>query len=489
MRVKILSSTSTFNGVSYNTRKTHTSKGELMKIKNFGFLQSSNGVTPDEIKTFLKAYSNRNARVKDKQFHAMISCKGREYSKEELTKIAEDWLQKMGYGDNPFLIVFHSDTKNNHVHLVSTRIGKDGKKIKDNMERIKAQTFLNEIMQLDPKQDCQKSISNLESFYLSTPNQARLYFEAQGYHLKEEQGLIKLFKFGLLQGEIQLKEIERQAKAGTQDQQRIKQLKAIINKYMRIYRSNPDPVYEPVRGNKTGKLKGYRSELSDYLKDKFGIELIFHGKGEKKPYGYTIIDHKGKNIFKGGEIFPLKELIAGKSTSREKEVATPREEEVAVGTVPRQGFKSEFLPNTKEYRLKILSALEEFPTVHEGLLTYNIEIVLFQDRLYLRDTHNRYFESLEGLLTPKEYSKFSSQLKDSAKLFREDLQMENWLLHSNRRDDSAPFKDSSIQAEMGESTYDNRCVQVSLSISEDVDDEGLHGRERKKQRRNARKLK
>lgn len=489
MRVKILSSTSTFNGVSYNTRKTHTSKGELMKIKNFGFLQSSNGVTPDEIKTFLKAYSNRNTRVKDKQFHAMISCKGREYNKEELTKIAEGWLQKMGYGDNPFLIVFHSDTKNNHVHVVSTRIGKDGKKIKDNMERIKAQTFLNEIMKLDPKQDCQKSISNLKYFYLSTPNQARLYFEAQGYHLKEEQGLIKLFKFGLLQGEIQLKEIERQAKAGTQDQQRIKQLKAIINKYMRIYRSNPNPVYEPLRGNKTGKQKGYRSELSLYLKDKFGIELIFHGKDGKTPYGYTIIDHSGKNIFKGGEVFPLKELIAGKSTSREKEVATPREEGIAVGTVPNKDFKSDFLPNTKEYRLKILSALEEYPTVHEGLLTFNLEILAFKNRLYLLDTHNQYFGSLEGLLTPKEYSKFSSQLKDSAKHFREDLPMENWLIHSQQRNVSEPFKDSSIHNQLEGSTYDNRTVQVSLSIDEDVDDEVLHGRERKKQRRNTRKLK
>lgn len=488
-----MSSTSTFNGVSYNTRKTHTSKGELMKIKNFGFLQSSNGVTPDEIKTFLKAYSNRNTKVKDKQFHAMISCKGREYNKEELTEIAEGWLQKMGYGDNPYLIVFHSDTKNNHVHLVSTRIGKDGKKIKDNMERIKAQAFLNEIMKLDPKQDCQKSISALKSFSFSTPNQARLYFEALGYGLKEELGHIKLFKFGLLQGEIQLNEIERQAKADLQDQQRIKQLKAIINKYMRIYGSNPVPVHEPLRGNRIGKLKGYRSELSDYLKDKFGIEMIFHGKDEKKPYGYTIIDHSGKNIFKGSEVFPLKELISGKSTSGEKRVAIPGEdEELASGNRAERekvDFRPDFEPNIKDYRLKILSALEEYPTIQEGLRTFNIEIAAFRNRLYLLDTHNQYLVSLERLLTPKEYSIFSSQLKVAAKDFGDDLPMENWLIHSHQRDFTEPFKDSSIHTHMEGSTYDNPPVQVSLSISEDVNDEELHGRERKKQRRTARKLK
>ncbi|WP_234364424.1 hypothetical protein [Lunatibacter salilacus] len=49
MTVKILSSTSTFNGVSYNTNKTQSAKGELMTFKNFGYLQTAQKVTPDEI--------------------------------------------------------------------------------------------------------------------------------------------------------------------------------------------------------------------------------------------------------------------------------------------------------------------------------------------------------------------------------------------------------------------------------------------------------
>ena len=107
MTVKILSSTSTFNGVSYNTNKTQSAKGELMTFKNFGYLQTAQKVSPDEMKTFLKVHSDRNSRVKQQQFHAMISCKGREYDKKELTKIAENWLQKMGYADNPYMFVFH----------------------------------------------------------------------------------------------------------------------------------------------------------------------------------------------------------------------------------------------------------------------------------------------------------------------------------------------------------------------------------------------
>jgi len=85
MRAKILSSTSSFNGVTYNTNKTQNEKGELTRLRNFGYLQDSKNVGPNEVKNFLIAHSNRNSIVRNKQFHAMISCKGREYSKEPVS--------------------------------------------------------------------------------------------------------------------------------------------------------------------------------------------------------------------------------------------------------------------------------------------------------------------------------------------------------------------------------------------------------------------
>ena len=46
------------------------------------------------------------------------------------------------------------------------------------------------------------------------------------------------------------------------------------------------------------------------MKDKFGINLVFHtGKGHTKPYGYTLIDYRNKRVLKGGEVMDLKELL------------------------------------------------------------------------------------------------------------------------------------------------------------------------------------
>ena len=497
MRAKILSSTSTFNGVSYNTHKTHNSKGELTKMKNFGYLQSSKGVAPDEIKTFLKAYSSRNTRVKDKQFHAMVSCKGREYNKEELTNIAEDWLHKMGYGDNPYLIVFHSDTTNNHVHIVSTRIGKDGKKIKDNMERVKSQAFINEIMKKDPKQDCKQMISALQSFSFSTANQAKLFFETAGYTLKEDQGILKLFKYGLLQGEIALSNIDDRMKAYSPDKQRLKQLQVILRKYMDVYGSQPLPVFEPLKGNKKGKQKGYRSELADFLKEKFGIEMIFHGKEGKDPYGYSIIDHSGKHIFKGSEVLPLKDLINGKSKSLVKKVKISSESDKEayynVTGIKEVAFQSHFQPNKNEYRLKLLAALEEYPTPLEGLQAFNFKLLKYGDRLYLMDYQNQFFVKLEFLLRADEYNRFASLLNFPIIEQRNpnELQVKKNATNSQsaERGHATTTEDSSLNLLEGELVQEGNSGHVSLSISEDVDDEGVHGRERRKNRKSVRKLK
>src|SRR5690606_35679707 len=132
----------------------------------------------------------------------VISCKEREYTKIELTKIAEEWLDKMGYGANPYLIVFHSDTKKNHVHIVSSRIGTDGRKMKDNMERVRGQIAINEIMNKDVHRKCQRTINDLISYSFATVSQAKLFLENRGYSLKEDQDAIKLYKYGIIQRQI-----------------------------------------------------------------------------------------------------------------------------------------------------------------------------------------------------------------------------------------------------------------------------------------------
>lgn len=126
MIVKILSASKSFSGVEYNDKKIEKGKGELMAMKNFpSFINEES--SPRTVKDYLKTISKSN-KVKKPQFHAVISTKFQEHSKEELTIIAEEFMQEMKYGQQPYILIFHNDTENNHIHIVSTRVDKKNEK-------------------------------------------------------------------------------------------------------------------------------------------------------------------------------------------------------------------------------------------------------------------------------------------------------------------------------------------------------------------------
>ncbi len=70
----------------------------------------------------------------------------------------------MGYGDNPYLIYCHADTKNNHVHMVSTRVDKNGNKVDDTFEKIRSQKVLQEILNQDPHMEANAYLENAQAF-------------------------------------------------------------------------------------------------------------------------------------------------------------------------------------------------------------------------------------------------------------------------------------------------------------------------------------
>ena len=58
-----------------------------------------------------------------------------------MVKIADEYLEKMGYADTQSLIVRHSDRQHPHLHICINRIGNDGKTISNCNENIAPQRF------------------------------------------------------------------------------------------------------------------------------------------------------------------------------------------------------------------------------------------------------------------------------------------------------------------------------------------------------------
>ncbi len=49
--------------------------------------------------------------------------------KDKLAEIASIYMQKIGFGDQPYLVYQHLDAGHPHIHIVTTNIQQDGKRI------------------------------------------------------------------------------------------------------------------------------------------------------------------------------------------------------------------------------------------------------------------------------------------------------------------------------------------------------------------------
>lgn len=305
MIATILKSSATFSAVEYNERKVSKGTAELLEIKNFDLLEKTGNISMTNLRNYLIKYSSQNENIRNTQFHLAFSCKKDEYSYEELVKIAHQYLDKMGYGDpgQPLLIYAHHDTANNHIHIITSRVAPDGQKISDHNERLRSQAIINNIMGVKPKQEAKSIIQQALTYSFETLGQFQAVLESCGYESYIEEEKINVKKGGVVLDNIPIEEVKKQfsKKSKEETDKRRKQLKAIILKYQR--------------------LSANKEELDTTLKKKFGVNLVFVGKRDT-PYGYMVIDHKEKNVYKGSDIVQLKELLkfsGNRHTSKEEQ--------------------------------------------------------------------------------------------------------------------------------------------------------------------------
>ncbi|WP_162056025.1 relaxase/mobilization nuclease domain-containing protein [Pontibacter pamirensis] len=293
MIVKILSSAATFSGVHYNEDKIAKGTAQLLASDNFSMLHlGPSGIADTDYKGYLLSWSrseDNKQTVKQPQFHAVISCEGREKDAYELQDIAQQYLEKMGYAANPYLIYFHSDTPNNHVHIVSSRVNAEGRKIDDSFERIRSQKAMKEILLQDVGEEMRAHVKKALSYNFSTEAQFKLLLERQGVKAEDDGISYCFIKYGRIISALDKAEVTEKAARYAAPEARIKQLKALLAKYK--------PGLE-------------EKEWRTLLHTKSGVELVFHqAEGKDTPYGYTLIDHANKQVLKGSQVMKLSELL------------------------------------------------------------------------------------------------------------------------------------------------------------------------------------
>ena len=131
-----ISATENLGGtLGYNFKKVEKEEASILLTQ--GLYQNKEGTyTMAEVFADMQAVIPEKCRTKKMVFHCSLNPHPDEkLSDERLTQIAKEYMEALGYGNQPYIVFKHNDIAREHIHIVSLRIDGEGKKINDKFEK------------------------------------------------------------------------------------------------------------------------------------------------------------------------------------------------------------------------------------------------------------------------------------------------------------------------------------------------------------------
>lgn len=346
MVTKIISGKSIRGLLNYNESKVTTGQAHLIMASRFG--ADLERLDSDAKLRRFEHLTSLNSRVKTNALHIMLNF-DREDKVDLSTfqQIAGMYMDKIGFGEQPYLVYQHQDVSHPHLHIVTTNIRVDGNRIDiHNIGRTLSETARKEIetefklikakgrnkseaLNINPiniqkviygKAPTKRAINNIVSAVMQTykftsfaeyntilkqfnvqadrGKEDTLMFEKRGlvYSIIDNEGKRTgiPFKASLLTGRPTLDRVEKKFEQNKEKRQPYKEnLKESIEKIWNNYGSI----------SKATLIKELQSQQ---------IAIVFKQNESGFIYGATFIDHKNKTVFDGsslGKAFSAKALI------------------------------------------------------------------------------------------------------------------------------------------------------------------------------------
>jgi hypothetical protein len=128
MVAKIISGKSLIGALNYNENKVAKGKAEL--IMQNGYQKDFSKLNFYDKLLRLTDLAGRNERTKTNTVHISLNFAVNEsLQKEKLNEIANDYMERIGFGSQPYLVYLHNDAGHPHIHIVSTNIQPTGERI------------------------------------------------------------------------------------------------------------------------------------------------------------------------------------------------------------------------------------------------------------------------------------------------------------------------------------------------------------------------
>lgn len=331
MVAKINLGNSLFGALSYNQEKVNT--GEAKIIYSNLIAQTHNGeYNIPLVQRSFEHYLTVNKKTENPIVHISLNPHPDDkLTDEQFQNIAQEYLEKLGYGNQPYLVYKHEDIDRHHLHIVTTCVKEDGKRINSSYEHRRSKDITRELekkydltpaekkeiveniplKRVNPKDgNIKRQVSNVvkmlaKGYQFQSINEFRALLSLYGITVEEVKGEVKgkpyngivysaldkkdrktgnPFKASLISRDVGANALQKKFIA---DKINMKD-KAIYNRPKRIISATIA---------KDLNKKDFQKELG-----KNGISVIFRENEDKRIYGVTFVDHQEKTVFNGSKM-------------------------------------------------------------------------------------------------------------------------------------------------------------------------------------------
>ncbi|OXG03662.1 relaxase/mobilization nuclease-like protein [Flavobacterium araucananum] len=319
----------------YNENKVKEHVAECIGAGNYPIDVDKMGPTV-KLNRFLKQLE-LNENVKRNSVHISINFDPSEnYSKEKLMAIADLYMEKIGFGEQPYLVYQHYDSGHPHIHIVSINVERDGtridmqnigknrseparKEIEERFGLVKAQgNKISPDFKLKPilsgkiqygRNESKKAITNVLNEVLSSYKYAslpELNAVLKQYNVLADRGNedSRMFKAkGLMYRILD----ENEKPIGVPIKASLFYNKPTLKFLEEKFTSNTAGGISDIRRVKNAiDMAFLRTEISltelVKLLEKEGINTVFRKNSEGLLYGITYVDHSTKCVFNGSRL-------------------------------------------------------------------------------------------------------------------------------------------------------------------------------------------
>jgi len=331
MVAKISSSNDLYGALAYNQNKVDEDRAKV--IFSHKMIENIDGNF--DMQTCLQSfepYLLANKRTEKPVLHISLNPDPKDnLTDEQLSEIAQEYMQKMGYGDQPFIVYKHEDIERKHIHIVSLRVDENGKKIDHNFEHRRSMDVCRKLEQkygLIPADQKQRQeglpLKPVKYENGDVKHQIANVIRpiAKDYHflsLKEYKALLTLYNTGVeeVRGKIKGKEYKGLIYSALNDKGEkvgnpfksslfgksvgMENIEKRIEKSAEIIKNRKLKERSKKVITAAMRTTGNRADFEKAL-EKQGISVVFRSNEQGRIYGATFIDHEQKCVFNGSRL-------------------------------------------------------------------------------------------------------------------------------------------------------------------------------------------